>query len=55
MILSPKRYQKGNLVSQKRLSGFAAVPLKTRDILPGVTQLHISLGSLHRNRAKPRS
>jgi hypothetical protein len=52
MILSFKRYQKGNLMSQGRLSTFAAVPLKMSGILTGVTALP---GSSHRNRAKQRS
>jgi hypothetical protein len=55
MILSSKRYEKGNLMSQNRLSGFAAPPTKTFGILTGVTQLHIAPGSVLRNRAKPRS
>jgi putative membrane protein insertion efficiency factor len=55
MILSSKRYQKGNLTSHLRPSRFAALPPNAADILVGVTQLHISCGSLHRNRAKPRS
>jgi putative membrane protein insertion efficiency factor len=55
MILSSKRYEKGNRTSQNRLSAIGALRLKTAGILAGVTQLHNSPGSLHWNRAKPRS
>jgi hypothetical protein len=41
MILSSKRYQKGNLMSHLRPSRFAAPPPNAADILAGVTQLHV--------------
>jgi hypothetical protein len=40
MILSHQRYQKGNLMSQKRLSAIGALRPKMGAILAGVTQLH---------------
>jgi hypothetical protein len=52
MILSYRRYQKGNLMAQKRLSAIGALRPKMGAILAGVTQLHISAGSVHWNRAK---
>jgi putative membrane protein insertion efficiency factor len=51
MILSYRRYEKGNLASQKRLLTFAAMLPDECDILAGVTQMHVRSGSMHGNRA----
>jgi uncharacterized protein len=55
MILSHRRYEKGNPTTKKRLLTFAAPPPDRCDILAGVTQLHVWSGSMHGNRANERS
>ena len=51
MILSYRRYEKGNLAPQKRLLTFAAPLPDECGILVGVTQMHVRSGSMHGNRA----